>query len=174
MGKGKNIIISEGNRPLWQLIIAAVHYTAIVSLLFFFFTQFEFTVNPKKLKGSFSLFEMAILLLPSALYFSVVKDLLFDLQNRKFKVQYCIGPLKLGQWRNLPEIDYVSVFKQPKANGDFVYETNLWYGQNKHFNIYESTDSSPVFIMGETVAKALNVRLLDATEPNNYKWVEVK
>ncbi|MEO1012508.1 MAG: hypothetical protein AAFX53_14475 [Bacteroidota bacterium] len=170
----RNIIISEGNRPLWQLIIASAHYTAIISLLFFFFISFEFTTEVKRLKGSFSFLELALYLLPSALYFSLVKDVLFDLVNRKYKEQYRVGPLKFGQWRRLPKIDYVSVFKQPKADGGFVYETNLWYNRNKHFNIYESDSPDAVFLMGESVAKALHVKLLDATEPNDYKWVEVE
>lgn len=109
----KNIIISEGNRPLWQLIIAAIHYTAIISLLFFFFTDFEFSLETKKLKRSIHLFEFALFLLPSALAFSVVRNVLFDLENLKYKIEYCVGPVRYGKWKILPEIEYVSVFKQP-------------------------------------------------------------
>lgn len=167
---GKKVIISEGNRPLWHRVIAAAHYTVIVCLLYFFFTKFEFATE-KDLKSSFSLLELAAFLLPSALAFSVVKDLHFDLEDRKYKIQYCVGPIKFGKWQSLPRIDYVSIFKQPKADGDFIFEVNLWYKKNRHFNIYEGDKLEPVFQFGEHVAKILNANLLDATRPNNHKWV---
>ncbi len=173
MTKKKNVIISEGNKPFWQLVVSAVHYTAIVSLLIFFFIGFELTTETKKLKGSFNFLEAIIYLLPTALYFSVVKNFLFDFGERKYKIQYCVGAIKVGSWKNLPEIEYVSVFKQPKTDGDFTFEVNLWYFKNRHFNIYESDDSAPAFELGQAAAKVLNVKLLNATVPNSYKWVKL-
>ncbi|MEP2689368.1 hypothetical protein [Maribacter dokdonensis] len=170
----KNIIISEGNRPLWQLVIAAIHYTAIITLLFFYFIDFEFSFETEVLKKGIRTIELVIFLLPSALAFSVVKDVLFDLNNKKYKIQYCVGPIKFGKWKKLPEIEYVSVFKQRLANGNFVFEANLWYSTNKHFNIFESELKNPVFLLGKNVAKALNIDLLDATVPNDYKWIEIE
>ena len=172
--KSKNVIISEGNRPFWQLVIAAIHYTAIFFLLFFFFTKFEFTTSTKKLKGSLGLLELALFLIPSALAFSVVRNFLFDLEHKKYKIEYCLGPVRIGKWQSLPEIEYVSVFKQPKADGNYVFEVNLWYNRNKHFNIYESENLKPAFLMGENVANSLEVRLLDATVANNSKWVKLE
>lgn len=168
----KNVIISEGNRPLWQRVIAAIHYTAILYLLFKFFIGFDLTSDNKKLKGSLSLLEIAIFLFPSALAFSVVKDILFDLEQRKYKIQYCVGPIRVGKWQALPDIEYVSVFKQPKADGGYAYEANLWYAGNRHFNVCESDLLEPAYKMGENVAKVLQVNLLDATEANNNKWVK--
>lgn len=166
------LIISEGNRPFWQLIIAAIHYTAIVGLLFFFLAGWEFTTKTTSLKRSFHLLEAAILLLPSAFAFSLVKDLHFDLENKKYKIQYCIGPLKFGTWKELPKIEYVSVFRQPKKTGEYVFEANLWYAKNKHFKVYESPTRPPSWEMGRHIAQALNVRLLDATVPNDFRWVQ--
>lgn len=171
--KSRNVIISEGNRPFWQLVIAAIHYTAIFFLLFFFFTKFEFTTNTKKLKGSFGLLELALFLIPSALAFSLVRNFLFDLEQKRYKIEYCIGPIRFGKWQQLPEIEYVSVFKQPKADGDYIFEVNLWYSRNQHFNIYENTSLESAFLMGKNVAKVLEVKLLDATVANNFKWTKL-
>ena len=173
MEENRNIIISEGNRPLWQRIVAALLYTIAIFSLVKFFTVFEFTTASKKLKGSFSLLEVSIFIFTIAIGFSVVKDVLFDLKNRKYKIQYCVGPIKVGKWQKLPEIEYVSVFKQPKEEGEFIYETNLWYNRNLHFNVYENTELDPTFSMGVNVAKILNVRLLDATIANKSKWVNI-
>lgn len=168
--KSRKLIISEGNRPLWQLIIASVHYTAIICLVFFFVTGWEFTTETKAIKRNFHLLQAIILLLPSALAFSMVKDLLFDLENKKYKIQHRVGPLKFGTWKKLPKIEYVSVFRQPKQDGEFVFEANLWYSKNKHFNVYESDTRPPAWEMGHYIAKALKVKLLDATDPHNFTW----
>lgn len=168
----KNVIISEGNRPLWQLVIAALHYTVIVILLFFFFAKFEITTDTKKLRGSLSLLELALFLLPSALAFSVVSSSLFDLNNKQYKVAYGVGPISWGKWRTLPEIEYVSVFRQPKKDGSFIFETNLWYADNRHFNVYQNDDKEKVMLMGKSVAKLLKVNLWDATVPQKGHWIK--
>ncbi|MFD0799044.1 hypothetical protein ACFQZJ_16340 [Maribacter chungangensis] len=170
----KNVIISEGNRPLWQLVIAALHYTVIVFLLFFFFVKFEFTTDTKKLRGSLSLLELALFLLPSALAFSVVGSSLFDLNNKQYKVAYGVGPIRWGNWRVLPEIEYVSVFGQPKVDGSIIFETNLWYAGNRHFNIYQNYDKETVMLMGKSVAKLLKVDLWDSTVAHKGHWVKVE
>lgn len=170
--KAKNVIISEGNRPLWQLVIASIHYTAIFFLLFIFFAKFEFTTNAKVLKGSFGLLELALFLIPSALAFSVVRNFHFDINQKKYKIEYCVGPLRIGNWQPLPVIEYVSVFKQPKADGNFIFEVNLWYNRNLHFNIYESDGLESAFLMGKNVAKVLKVKLLDATSGTNSNWIK--
>ncbi|SNR56914.1 hypothetical protein SAMN04488009_2494 [Maribacter sedimenticola] len=165
----KNVIISEGNRPLWHLIIAAIHYTAIVSLLLFYIVDFK----PSLIKGIHTL-KIILFILPGALTFSIVKDVLFDLQNKRYKLQYGVGPIRYGIWKELPEIEYVSVFKQPLVDGNFIYEANLWYAKNRHFNVYESESKQQAYLFGENIAKILEIDLLDATEPNNYTWKEVK
>lgn len=170
LGKSK-ILISEGNRPLWQLILAAALYTAVVISLFIFVRNFEFTADAKRLRTAFDPLKIALLLLPTALAFSIVKDVLFDLDEKKYKEQYCLGRIKFGRWHDLPKIEYVSVFRQLKRNGDIVFEVNLWYERNKHFTIYEHKELEPVFSMGTSVSNSLNVRLLDATVPNNHKWL---
>ncbi|WP_405384563.1 hypothetical protein [Maribacter sp. LLG6340-A2] len=164
-----NVIISEGNRPLWQLIVAAIHYTAIIALLLFYFIDFK----PSFIRGVHTL-KVILLILPNALVFSIVKDVLFDLKNKKYKLQYCVGPIKYGRWKELPKINYVSVFKQPLVNGDYIFEANLWYGTNRHFNVYESNSKEQAYLFGESIARTLEIDFLDATEPNNYIWKEVK
>ena len=166
-------IIREGNRPWWQRIIAALLYTITLVLLFLFFTNFQFTLDTKILKGSLGLLEISIFTFLNALAFSVVRDFVFDLENGRFKILYCVGPIEVGSWRKLPEIEYVSVFKQLLADGNYVYETNLWYQRNRHMEIYENLDKEIAFEMGREMAKVLNVGHLDATLPNNYVWVDL-
>jgi len=168
-----NIIISEGYRPLLHRIIAAILYTVMFFCLFYFFSKFRFTTNTDALKENLNFLELAIFSFIGSLSFSGFKNVVFDLGKNKYKEEYCIGPIKVGKWKNLPEIDYVSVFKQPLEEGKYIYETNLWYQKNKHFNIYSNVNLEPVFEMGKSVSKILKVDLLDATIPNDYKWVDL-
>lgn len=173
MEDNRNFIITEGSRPLWQRFVAAFLFTIAILFLISFITVFEFTTEAKKIEGSFSLLEIALFLGSIGIGFSVVQDVLFDLENKRYKIQYCIGPIKIGKWKKLPIIEYVSVFRQPKEDGEFIYEANLWYNRNQHLNVYENEDREPAFSMGVNVAKILNVRLLDATVANDSKWVEI-
>jgi len=168
-----NVIISEGNRPWWQLVIAAILYTVIVYAIYLFFATLTFSGKTNDLKGSLSIVEFIMFILPVALGFSVVKDLHFDLKLKKYKIAYCIGAIQMGKWNKLPDIEYVSVFRQPLVEGNIRFETNLWYQRNKHFNVYESDIKEPAFEMGKQIAKILNVRLLDATIPNKNNWVNL-
>jgi hypothetical protein len=47
----------------------------------------------------------------------------------------------------------------------------MWVKRNKSFTLYESGDLATAFSMGENTAKTLKVDLLDATVPNDFKWV---
>ncbi len=83
-------------------------------------------------------------------------------------------PFHFGKWQKSPEIQYVLVFRQPKQDVNYIYEANLWYQRNEHFNVYESDIKAPAFKMGENIVKILNVKLLETTEPNNFRWVNLK
>ncbi|RYC52115.1 hypothetical protein DN53_09520 [Flagellimonas olearia] len=104
----------------------------------------------------------------------MVKSVHFDLKSKKYKMEYSVGPIHIGRWKKLPEVKYVSVFKQPKTNGEFTYDVNLWYANNRHFNVYENSFMEPSYNMGLHIAKSLRVDLLDATDPYDKKWVETK
>jgi hypothetical protein len=169
----KNTIISEGNRPWWQRVIAAIFYTGIIYVLFIFFVTLKFSGKTDDLKSSLSILELLIFLVPGALSFSVVRNFLFDLEHKKFKIEYCVGPIRVGKWKDLPNIEYVSVFKQPLKEGKFIFEANLWYQRNKHFEVYSSDNKEAAFEMGIQISKILNVKILDATVPNKHHWVHL-
>lgn len=171
----KNLIISEGNRPFWQIIVATLCYTlAAILLAMFFFGYQPLSEQSINATRDFSFLYIGVLCISQGILFSVVKNLHFDLGNRKMKEEYQVGPIKTGKWRNLPDIEYVSVFRQPKADGSFIFEANLWYKGNKHFNIYQNTHKDTVMLMGTNVAKILRLRLWDATVPQQGHWVELE
>lgn len=173
MDKSK-IIISEGVRPMWQTLVAAAFYTLTFILLAMFFFGYEiFPEEGMDNRWNFGVFYIAIACAAQGILFSSVKSIFFDLENQKYKEEYRVGPLCVGKWKPLPAIEYVSVFRQLKANGSYTYEVNLWMKENRSFTIYETGEMATTFAMGESTAKALKVDLLDATVPNDFKWVDL-
>ncbi|MBC8766611.1 hypothetical protein H4O18_01270 [Arenibacter sp. BSSL-BM3] len=173
MDKSK-IIISEGVRPMWQTLVAAAFYTMTFILLAMFFFGYEiFPEEGMDNRYNFGVFYIAIACAAQGILFSSVKSIFFDLENQKYKEEYRVGPLCVGNWKALPAIEYVSVFRQLKANGSYTYEVNLWMKGNRSFTIYETGEMVTTFAMGESTAKALKVDLLDATVPNDFKWVDL-
>lgn len=170
----KSVIISEGARPFWQLIVGALFFTLAGLFLIMFFTGYE--LLPKQGNPERWDFKTLILFYACTLQgvlFAGVKNVLLDLKNMKYKMQLQVGPIKTGYWKKLPTIDYVSVFKQPRKDKSEIFKTNLWYSKNKHLTIYTSFNQEAAFKMGEAIARALKVELLDATISNNYKWVDI-
>lgn len=174
MERRSKFIISEGLRPMWQTFVAAAFYTLTIILLAMFFFGYElFPEEGMDSRWNFRVFYIAIACAAQGVLFSSVKSIFFDLDNQKIKEEYRVGPLGFGRWKNVPKIEYVSVFRQLKVNGSYTYEVNLWLKGNRNFTIYETGHLATTFAMGESTAKALKVDLLDATVPNDFKWVDL-
>lgn len=161
------ILISQGDRPWWQRLIAAVFFTVTVVFLFYFFILFDFR-NQEMLEGSFGALNIAIITFSMGIGFSVYREYHFNFQERKYKVLACVGVVKLGEWKQFEKLDYISVFKN---NSKDLFEINLWYNENKHFNISIYFERDTAIFLGKQLARKLNIDLLDATDPYNSKWV---
>lgn len=168
--KDAKIFIAGGRRPLWQVIIAA----ALFTIGFFIFVSFSY--NGYQRGALFESFghglEVLIYFWGAAIGFTFTKGIQIDAQNSKFKNTFEIGPLKLGEWKKIPSPEYVSVFQQPLSDGGYIFEVNLWYDTNKHWQLYTNTDYRDTFLIGFDLSEQLGIDLLDATTPNDYKWID--
>tara|TARA_R110002073_G_scaffold139232_2_gene289437 strand:- start:224659 stop:225207 length:549 start_codon:yes stop_codon:yes gene_type:complete len=167
--ESKSVIISEGERPIWQKVIAALFYTFSIFFIYYFFYTFKFNVENELTKRPAALIELAIYCFLFGFGFSSKNTKFFNLKDEKYKNQYSVGPIKVGKWKALPMLEYVSVFK----NGRDVFEINVWYKRNKHFNIYNYHDEEESLETAYYIANQLNIKLLDATEKNNYKYLDM-
>ncbi len=165
----KNIIISEGERPFWQLAIAAVFYTCALICLYLFFSRIDLYAPSKQVRGAASLLEVGIILFIGGMGFSGVKDIHFDFQNRRYKEVYGVGPFKFGKWKRFHALKYVAVFKNTKGE----FEVNLWYDRNKHFNISLFPDVSGAITEAKALARQIGLDLYDSTVPNKGKWIQL-
>jgi hypothetical protein len=170
-----DIIISERERPVWQRVLAVLAYT----LMFFFLGLMLFGVyhypGRQGFKAFVSSFNFAFFMFIIGLRFSVVTSICFDMKGRRYKKQYRVGPVKAGRWEQLPDIEYVSVFRQavtlPGEDDGHVYTVNVWYGHNRHFTIYTKADGKAASDMALYIASRLKIDLLDATDPLNKIWI---
>lgn len=162
--------ISEGTRPFWQILIAALFFTGSLASLYFFYETFSLDIANKKIIAYFEIFQITGILFSVGVSFSVVKDYQFDFKNSQYKIIYRIGPIKVGKWRSLKSLDYISVFKKSESK----YLVNLWYNKNRHFQISTYTNEGSALFAGKQLAKKLKVDLLDATDPHNSKWGELE
>mgnify|MGYP000353802373 CR=1 FL=1 len=55
-----------------------------------------------------------------------------------------------------------------------IFEVNLWYDRNKHWELYEKYNFEDAFKIAFELSELLNIDLLDATVPNNFKWIDKK
>lgn len=162
------ILISQGNRPWWQIIVAALFYTAMIACLYHYFMEVSLRASPRMIRRSTVYLQLAIFFFAGGFSFSVVKDYYFDIKKRKYKIQFCVGPVKMGIWKKFRNLNYISVFR----NGRNIYEVNLWYDRNRHFNLTAANEATTALLMGKQLAEKLDIDLLDATFPHNSKWVD--
>ena len=164
-----NTIISDKIRPLWQRLIAAAFFTtAIAFIVFTLYKRYSLDGNPINIKHTTEIF---IYLISIGITFSFHKSVYINLKKSKFRSTFEIGPIKLGQWKTISNYEYVSIFHQPLKDGNKVFEVNLWYDNNKHWELYKKHDFKEAFLIGFEISNLLDIDILDATIPNDYKWI---
>lgn len=106
-----------------------------------------------------------------------------DLASKKYRELISILGINFGKWKVLPELDYISVFATTESTRvwasaasavvkDRVILLNIFYDGNKKIEVYRSYDLKDAFTVASHYADALIIDLLDATTPNDFKWVD--
>jgi hypothetical protein len=169
----KEIIVSQRQRPFWQLIIASFLYTFSLFFLFYGFYKMYLMglneTNVKVIKGNTSFFSLSLYAFFGGLKLSIHKTIFINTVKQKLKSQYSVGIIKVNYHSEIPELKYVSIFKNPKSES---IEINLWYGKNKHFNVSNFEFVNDAMDFGLLFSNKLNIDLLDATEKGNFKWID--
>lgn len=173
--KTNDIIISEKERPFWQNIVAGLCYAIMFLFIGLMVYGAYYYEGRQSFKAFTSAFNCAVFMLAFGLRFSVVTSICFDMKGRRYKKQYRVGPVKAGKWEQLPDIEYVSVFRQavtlPGEDDGHVFTVNVWYGHNRHFTIYTKADRKAAYDMAIYIASRLKIDMLDATDPLNKIWI---
>jgi len=165
-----NTIISESPRPIWQIPIAALFFTLAFGIMGYKVFLWATTNQPLGIR--LLDFEGVIYFTGIGASFCSRKRIHIDISNSRFRPTIEVGPLKIGSWQTIKNYQYVSVFHQPTIDGDYIFEVNLWYDNNKHFELYEEDNYKEAFLIGFELSEQLNIDLLDATVPNDFKWID--
>ena len=168
----KNIIVSERKRPYWQLPLAALFLTAGIGFLIY--SLYKMYWNGDNTKPLGHSIESVMYLITIGVGLCYQKSVYIDTENSKFRSTFEIGPIKLGQWKTINNYEYVSLFHQPLEDGNKIFEVNLWYDKNKHWELYEKYNYDDAFKIAFKLSELLNIDLLDATVPHDYKWIDRK
>ncbi len=105
-----------------------------------------------------------------------------DLASKRYREVKWIMGLTFGKWKDLPNVEYVSVFKTKEnkrvqgmgASSNFsnqVYKLNLFYDRNKKIEAYITDDKDDAFENAIYLSQVLGIKILDATERES-KWFE--
>jgi len=98
-----------------------------------------------------------------------------DLNSKKYREIYSVIGIDFGKWKDLPELEYVSVFKtteNKRVQGmgatstmkNDVYKINLFYERNKKIEAYRTKNKNDAFEVAKHLSYALNIEIYDATD----------
>jgi hypothetical protein len=164
------ILISQNKRPGWHFILGGLFYIAALGLAFYpfylLYTYPDDTSIEKDLAGNLVI---ALLAFIAGLGSSIVKTRYLDLEKEKLQTEFRLGFLKFRFQSSMPKLKYVSVFNNVGAE---LFEVNLWYEGNRHFNIMDFDDAQQAMDYGKLFSDKLNLKLLDATVKGNSKWID--
>lgn len=164
------IVIDEKVKPFWQTIIAALAFTFALAVIVF--SIFYLKWDEKNSVNSGKTFSVSIYLIGLGVGLSLHKRIYIDLKKSRFKSTNEVGPIKIGNWITINNYEYVSIYTQLLTDGSFTFKVNLWYDQNKHFTLYEKNDFESALEVAYVLSEKLNIDLLDATIPNDFKWID--
>lgn len=169
--ENSNIIVSETNRPIWKLILAALLFT--IAIYFILEDYKSFSWNKEYLISYIKpRLKPVILLTTIGVMLSFQKKIYINLKESKFKPSFEIAILKFGQWKTINNYEYISIYYNPSKEERNQFEVNLWYDKNKHFELYSRNNFEDAITVAYDLSEVLDIDLLDATIAGDFKWID--
>ena len=114
-------------------------------------------------------------------YFFLSQGIEINFDKKKYRNFISLFHLDYGKWEDLPEIDYISVFKTEQTTKvwvssasanitDTVIRINLFHSNNQKIEAYETQNIDDAFKKAKQIATILDIDILDATEQES-KWL---
>lgn len=165
------LIVHQGQRPLWQTILASLSFLGMFFLLYQCGLMFyNFGYSEYCLKKLPSFVELTVYCLGAGIALSVTKSVLIDLDKDKLVSRFYLGPFSYDKIATVPSLEYISVFRDAREQ----FQVNLWYKGNKHYKMYVFETSEPAFVFAKHVALKLKIDLLDTTRKGDFQWLEME
>jgi len=181
------LIISPGKIPVWRRIIASALLTLVLYYLYLASTFFYYLgFTEKAFYGLAGVIKLITFPLVSIVSLCLTKTILIDIDKNKLisrfqlgpfskdvlseipELEYVVGPFSKDVLSEIPELEYVAVF----LNSKDVFEVNLWYKNNRHYQMYQFDEKAQAFNLAKLTSTKLNIELLDATVKGDFQWID--
>lgn len=163
--KQASAYISNGKRPLWHTLIAALFFTFSIGIGYALFFDVSFLPSNRDYGTLFYAGTFSIMM---GIRYAEVIDYEFDFENRIYKKIRTFGFVKIPSSQSFSNLKYVAVFNNENTG---AFEVNLWHGKNKRFSITFFYNDADALEAASTIAGKLSLNLWDATNPRQGKWV---
>lgn len=97
---------------------------------------------------------------------------LLDTQNKTYKKQETFFGIHFGEWKILPIIDYILIFKTlyvkcetctiEDIDDQGIYQLSFVYNKNRKLIIHESNNKQEVFKLAKNLAQEFKVSMRDS------------
>lgn len=156
-----DVFIFKRKHLLWQYVLGIFAITAgLISII-------------SDIKGLVPLFIGSYLL--------VENGIAINFNNKTYRSFKSIFGFTFGQWKPLPNIEYISIFKTTEVTtvwagsastnvSSRVIKVNLFYNTNQKIEVYNTHNVDEAFKKAKEIAAVLNINILDATTKDS-KWV---
>ena len=104
------------------------------------------------------------------IFFNLERKVYINLKKLKFRPTTVFFNWHWGNWKTIKDPEYVSIFYPNLSVRS--YKVNLWYDKKRHWELYEKNDFDDAFKVAFEISELLNIDLLDATVPKDYRWVD--
>ncbi len=156
------VVIAQGRKSIFSRILGAAFFTAMIyciGKMIYAYLNFPY-INIMYLYG-------AAFFLVFGFFLTATSNFVFDFKRHRFREEMQISIFKFGWWEPLPNLEYISVFKQSEG----VYVLKIYISKNDAYTVGVFKDAESGLIAGKAVAKKLEIDLWDASDPHNGKWL---
>lgn len=143
-----------------------------LSLLVFLYAIFTFFFNEIYQKGYYQIpFQFTLLFLLISIYTGTRNYKTFDFETGTIESVISFGIIKFKSVRKGAAFDYLSLV-QDAGLGNNLFSVNVWRKNNAHDRIYTFQKYGEAINFAIMVSHKLELKLLDATDLQNKKWIE--
>jgi hypothetical protein len=160
-------LVYSSNRPFWHFLIATPLY------IFMFHTIYKTAelFYDGRIWYAIQFLTAVFFLFVCAAGLTFTKKVYTNSQEKKVRFNFTLFEIPLCKDTVFKNIQYVSVYKN---HTDRDFEVNIYLTETKKKSISVYLDSKQAFKLATSIANGLEVSLLDATEKENFVWIENK
>lgn len=147
--------------------LAPISLVKLIFSVVLFFLSFYILFDQESMYG--------LILLGPAIRLGMREGVEINLESKRYRKLYWVFAIELGQWKPIPNIEYISVFRTTQKSrarvltaqalaSNEVFKLNLFYNRNKHIEAYVTASIDDAFKVANQMALALDTEVYDATK----------